>query len=77
VAGARQTRSLSTFAFYRRGWGVASDLVQGAAAARVPWQAPAAPAQGHSRVPNVHLQAGLLPNQVAHYPMGQAIDQTV
>jgi hypothetical protein len=27
--------------------------------------------------PNVHLQAGLLPNQVARCPMGQAIDQTV
>ena len=34
-------------------------------------------AREHSRVPNVHLQAGLLPNQVAHCPMGQAIDQKV
>ena len=47
----------------------------GAAAARASWQAPVAPgAEGHSRVPNVHLHAGLLPNQVAHCPMGQAVN---
>src|SRR5271156_3518448 len=62
---------------YRR-WRVASNLAQGVAAARVPWQSPGKPpctlpteAQGgHSRVPNVHLQAGLVPNQVARCPMG-------
>jgi hypothetical protein len=32
---------------------------------------------GHSRVPNVHLQASLLPNKVAYCLMGQTIDQTV
>jgi hypothetical protein len=47
-------------------------------AARVPWQSPGKPlctlptegAGGRSRVPNVHLQAGLLSNQVARCPMG-------
>jgi hypothetical protein len=54
------------------------QFVPGAAAARAPWQSPGKPpctlptegAGGHSRVPNVHLQAGLLPNQVARCPMG-------
>jgi hypothetical protein len=32
---------------------------------------------GNSRAPNVDLQASLLPNQVTHCLMGQAIDQTV
>jgi len=44
----------------------------GVAAAKAPWQSPGKPpcmlptegAGGHSRVPNIHLQAGLLPNQV-------------
>ena len=33
--------------------------------------------RGHLWVPNVHLLADLLPNQVARCLMGQAIDQTV
>ena len=57
---------------YRR-WRLASNLAPGPATARVPWQS----AGGHSLVPNVHLQAGLLPNQVARCLMGQAIYQTV
>jgi hypothetical protein len=55
----------------------ASDLVQG----QQPRGHPGKPRQprrmGHSRVPNVHLQARLLPNKVAYYLLGQAIDQTV
>ena len=30
-------------------------------------------AGGHSRAPNVHLQAGLLPNQVARCPIGSPL----
>jgi len=60
---------------YRR-WRVICtiNLAQGQSAARVPDKPRQAQAQ---RAPKVHLQAGLLSNQVAHCPMGRAIDQTV
>src|SRR2546423_1359169 len=58
-----------------------SNLAQGQAAARVPDKPRQAPMyvtnRGRRGTLNVHLQAGLLSNQVARCLMGQAIDQTV
>ena len=54
-----------------------SNLAQGQVGARVPDKPRQAPNRGRRGAPNVHLQAGLLSNQVARCPMGQAIDQTV
>ena len=58
-----------------------SNLAQGQAAARVPDKPRQAPVyvanRGRRGALNVHLQAGLLSNQVARCLMGQAIDQTV
>jgi hypothetical protein len=54
-----------------------SNLAQGQAAARVPDKPRQAPNRGRRGALNVHLQAGLLSNQVARCLMGQAIDQTV
>jgi hypothetical protein len=60
---------------------VTSNLAQGQAAARVPDKPRQAPMyvanRGRRGALNVHLQAGLLSNQVACCLMGQAIDQTV
>jgi hypothetical protein len=59
---------------YRR-WRAASNLAQGQQPRGYPGKAPGKPlctrAQGSIlESPNVHLQAGLLPNQVARCPMG-------
>ena len=54
-----------------------SNLAQGQVGARVPDKPRQAPNRGRKGAPNVHLQAGLLSNQVARCLMGQAIDQTV
>jgi hypothetical protein len=79
--GGKRDHCLYLLPYWR--WRVicASNLAQGRAAARVsdkPRQALMYAAnRGRRGAPNVHLQVGLLSNQVARCLMGQAIDQTV
>src|ERR1700722_11844751 len=81
VTGTRQTRSLSNICFPTGAdellaiWPRGKQL-QGYS--NKPRRAPMYVANRERRgALNIHLQAGLLPNQVACCPMGQAIDQTV